>query len=318
MRPYGLQQLIGSISEQTQVETKHPIELIILDNDCHGSASGVLKHMQLSERFRLHYEVEPVRGIAYARNRCVRLALAMGANVIAFLDDDETTDREWLSTILACMEEYDAPVVFGLVKPFFDCAPPRWVQEGNYFIQQDQITGEPHQHISTGNVIIRREVFDAIGMFDKRWGLQGGSDLEFFTRVSRAGFRLIGCNEAITHHRVSLRRATRLWLLQRAFRWGNETAAIAILHDSRFRRRAILIEEGVRTALEFVIPIIGSLFRLNLSNFFQRLRMIAKGAGLICGALGYRYEEYRYFAGSEDVTGSTNELIVQLPQDPVH
>ena len=57
------------------------------------SAKDVAARAKAANRYNIDYFVEPERNISLARNRSVR---ASKGDLIAFIDDDEFPDRDWL------------------------------------------------------------------------------------------------------------------------------------------------------------------------------------------------------------------------------
>ncbi|MDW8322985.1 MAG: glycosyltransferase [Burkholderiales bacterium] len=74
------------------------IELIVVDN---GSTDGTLAILESLTDPRLIYLHEPVRGVSYARNRGLQQACG---RYVAFLDADDTWDRNFLAKMTAALD----------------------------------------------------------------------------------------------------------------------------------------------------------------------------------------------------------------------
>ena len=90
-RPEGLKQLIDSLNrlEFKQIEPPQ-IEVIVIDNDVTGSACEFCQQVE-SFKWLLICEIEPQRGISYARNHAFSCA-SKQADFIVTIDDDEVPD----------------------------------------------------------------------------------------------------------------------------------------------------------------------------------------------------------------------------------
>jgi hypothetical protein len=123
----------------------------------------------------LRYGHEPRRGYASVRNRALALALQSGAGLAVFIDDDSTADPGLVVEHVAAAERYGADAILGRI-------------EG---LSQHAREGRRVTKAGTGNVSIRRRVFDAEGglglRFDPRLDLIGFEDFEFFGDLVRAG-----------------------------------------------------------------------------------------------------------------------------------
>ncbi len=302
-RPDGLRRLLESIAEQDLAAAgvaEADVAIVVADNDRAESGRDAAATMK---RFRTEYVTEPIRSIAGARNAGIRAALALGAETIAFLDDDETIPSGWLAAMLGTMRDHSAPIVFGRVAPHFVSPPPRWMLDGRFFERREIFpTGAllRPENADTGNLLVRREVFDALGEFDPRRKLQGAEDAEFLSRAAGAGFSIVSCAEGISFHTIPATRASRAWLLQRSFRWGNQSTALELGTRGGVRRRGKLLLTGTAAAFRAGRNSLLLTFRGRAyEDIFRELRLVTKGLGTVAAALGIRYDEYRFFPASE-------------------
>jgi glycosyltransferase involved in cell wall biosynthesis len=86
--------------------------LVVVDNNPAGSARLNAAQFCAEAPFPVYYVHEPVRGIAGARNAALDNALELGSDWIAFIDDDETTDADWLAVLMA-PEYHILPILGG-------------------------------------------------------------------------------------------------------------------------------------------------------------------------------------------------------------
>src|SRR5689334_15988837 len=91
-RPELLRRLLKELAVQETGEL-FTYSVVVADHDRLGSAAAVVSDFTASSAMPVTYFVEPVQNICLARNRAI--ANATG-DFIAFVDDDEFPDKEWL------------------------------------------------------------------------------------------------------------------------------------------------------------------------------------------------------------------------------
>jgi succinoglycan biosynthesis protein ExoM len=222
-RPLLLSKLLESLSLQ-ELPTGIAMRIIVVDNDKNGSARPIVEQFSAGSDVLVVYDIEPVQNIARTRNRAV--ALAVG-DYVAFIDDDETAEANWLDRILATADAFNADVVFGPVKPVLPDNTQDWIRKGHFFDRERIPTGTPRPHGGTGNTLVKTEVLHRSNMIlDPAFGLTGGADTELFTRLQKQGAKLVWCDEAICYEQVPQNRMTVGWLVRRSFRGGQTASRI--------------------------------------------------------------------------------------------
>ncbi len=289
-RPDGLARLLDGLAA---LSGDALVRVVVVDNDAAGPQRVACEARASQFALGLRYEVEPQRGITYARNRAVAAA---GADVdfIAMLDDDEVPEPNWLTALLRVQAEYDADIVAGPVIPYFPAPPSDWVRDGKFFDRPRYQTGHTLPHAHTHNVLVRRAVFDTTGRFDDRFALTGGEDLQFFRRARSLGARIVWADDASVEEWVPASRANVAWLLRRAYRGGTtlgqvdrDRSDVLIARPSRVVRGLGRVVQGtLLTPVALIAP------RRHV-RLVRALQLICRGAGMIAGVLGRRYEEYR-------------------------
>ena len=110
-RPIGLSRLLDSLRMMNIDGIS--VHLIVADNDPEGSARSIVQDHASVAPYPVTYIVESVRGLTSVRNRLVAEARSHGVTFIAFVDDDETVDEQWLTTLVTEATLRDADGVAG-------------------------------------------------------------------------------------------------------------------------------------------------------------------------------------------------------------
>jgi glycosyltransferase involved in cell wall biosynthesis len=112
-----------------------------------------------------------------ARNKAIK---ATEAEYLLFFDDDSRVDPDWISHHLKCLDYFGADISAGVSLAVVGAKVP---QSYNFFRWADQF--------DSGNAMVKRQVFEKIGMFDLNFNKQSMGDGEFGIRAYINGFRSI-------------------------------------------------------------------------------------------------------------------------------
>jgi GT2 family glycosyltransferase len=175
-RPALLQRTLEGLGRQSR-----PIdEIIVVDN----GPTADTQRVTCSSGAR--YIPEPQRGYGHARNR--GLAEARG-EVIYFLDDDCVPEPDWSGVLWHVLEAGGADLAGGSRVP----GQPGLAARLEYLstdgpVLSPALAAGPARHLSTSNLILRREVIEKTGCFDT--ALAMCEDRDYTTRARKLGFRL--------------------------------------------------------------------------------------------------------------------------------
>lgn len=203
-RPKDIKDAIGSLL----IQTVKPFEIIVIDD---GSQPPLGTRFQSKEVKQIRFDQEV--GLSNARNCGISL---VEDGYIAFLDDDAIADRNWLKEVQKGIDAAD--ILGGPIRPIYQVPPPKWWNEkafgfcagvGNW------INGE----IWGTNLVVRKEVFRAVGLFNPNIGRRKGKilsfeEIDFIDRAQRSGFRVRFMPLAIVYHKVASRRMTLGYILR--------------------------------------------------------------------------------------------------------
>ena len=296
-RPLGLTRLLEGINQLAFEADPPDIRCIVVDNDESASARLVCDEIRSSFRWGLQYYIEPRRGIPFARNAAIAHA-GTDYDYLAFIDDDEVPDPNWLDELLRVVEKYEGNVVAGPVVPHFEQEPPAWVIKGRFYHRPRHATGCQLASAATCNVLIRAEVLKTMeSMFDERLALAGWDDTLFFRRVHGKGYKIVWADDAIVSEWMPATRVNAKWILRRAFRFGAGATYIERDLRSGFSAALLTIPTGLYRIGKglFFFPLtflFGQRFRV------MYIRHICYGAGMLAGWLNVTYEEYAQTHGS--------------------
>jgi glycosyltransferase involved in cell wall biosynthesis len=217
-RPVLLKRLLND-SIRLESHGEFTFSIVVADNDDQQSGREVALECAANSPVKIAYFSEPQRSISYARNKTLENATG---DAIAFIDDDEFPDKEWLFNLFKAWRDYKVAGVLGPVRPHFNDQAPAWVRRGGFYDRLEHKTGFAisWEEGRTGNVLFSREIIRGIDpVFDPAFGAAGG-DTDFFRRMIDLGHRFIWCNEAVVYEEVPPNRCKRGFLLRRALLRG--------------------------------------------------------------------------------------------------
>ncbi len=193
------------------------VRIIVADNDETPSARQLIDGVG-PLRWPVVYLHAPARNISVARNACLDAA---EAPFIAWIDDDEAADPDWLAALLAGIGPDAA--AFGPVAAVYPPSTPAWIRAADLHSIRPVVTRNGVVTGYTSNALVRRS---AIGTerFLVGLGRSGGEDTEFFSRLHRQGARFRPVSDAVVREPTASDRLSLAWLARRAYRAGQTHA----------------------------------------------------------------------------------------------
>jgi succinoglycan biosynthesis protein ExoM len=290
-RPEGLKRLLAGLGKLEFKQLQPEIHVVVVDNDESGLAFRFCDQLASTYPWVLTACIEPRRGISYARNRAIATA-SLDSDFIAFIDDDEVPEPNWLEQLLLTQIQHHADVVHGPVLPHFQPDAPAWVIRGRFFENRRLPTGHLLEAAYTNNVLMRADLVKGQNIvFQERFALTGGEDSYFFRSLHQAGKKLVWANEAIVHEWIPNSRTTMQWILQRGYRsclsysiWEKEAKPSIWIRLSSSAKALIQMIYGLLT-----VP----LGLIQKHRAIAALLKIFRGAGRLAGLLGLDYQEYK-------------------------
>jgi glycosyltransferase involved in cell wall biosynthesis len=183
----------------------YQLQVVVVENnltaDCELLVSDLAKaHAHLEN---VVYQLEPKLGISFARNACAQLAIDLGADYLAFIDDDETVTPEWLVHHMAAMENLNAHLLGGPVRLADAAYTLNWLNRIMFKALKHRyqevelkalaVSSAPHSNnptVHTNNWICKTSVFKTHGLFfNEELRQMGGEDTEFFRDCVNKGLK---------------------------------------------------------------------------------------------------------------------------------
>jgi succinoglycan biosynthesis protein ExoM len=221
-----LNRLLERLVKQ-RTEGLFKLSIVVTDNDAQQSSRPIVH--SFVDRFGIDviYTFEPRQNIALARNEALRHATGQ---FVAFIDDDEYPEDDWLLALLQVCERYEVSGVLGPVRPHFEEPPPEWIVKGRFCERPEYASGRimSWQESRTGNLLVRKCILDGMNEpFRPEFGT-GGEDVDFFLRMMQRGCEFRWCNEGVVYETVPKERWKRTYMLKRALLRGSNTLKLPV------------------------------------------------------------------------------------------
>jgi GT2 family glycosyltransferase len=191
-----------------QRQTRRPDEIVVVDNGPDAETEKVARE------FGARHVPEPRRGYGSARNR--GLAEAHG-DVLYFLDDDCVAEPDWAERLYEALARADLAGGSRVSGRTGLAARLEYLSTDGPVLSPKLPAG-PVPHLSTSNLIFRREVVERVGSFDEKLAMC--EDRDFTARARDRGFRLRFEPSARVTHYSSVFRASDYFARMRHYGFG--------------------------------------------------------------------------------------------------
>ena len=183
MRPQMLGECLRSIAN-SRMPPDFETRLTVIDNDAKESAREMFSSLRFP--FAARYIVEPRRGLCAVRNRALDETQKENADYLAFCDDDQIVDKNWLCALVDGMNETGADAIGGyVVDVYADGKTPWWVRDSK--ITPDESAKITKAGFPTNLLLMKARVFAEL-RFDDDFNLTGAEDYDFSRRAMLKGF----------------------------------------------------------------------------------------------------------------------------------
>ena len=288
-RQDDLESLLISLQD-LQVRAELSPRVIVIDNDSRKSAEPLVQSFQSRLPWPLDYVHEPQAGIPFARNRAIRAAA--DEDYLAFVDDDETVDPQWLNALMEVAQKTGAAFVQGPLTMTVEDARDIWWLASGFFKQKRFSDLSPRSESWTNNVLIDLAFVRRHNCrFDSTLRFDGGSDTLFFQDVVAAGGTGRFAANAMVYEIQKKSRLTWKWATLRQYRYGITRANTVLLRKPRSYA-------GIYCGIRGTAMVGLGLLKLPLGLVLGRVgladgvALIARGIGVLSGFFGARRREY--------------------------
>ena len=289
---------------------REPVDIVVVANNCSDDTLFRLADFQAAhprDTLRLSWIEEPRAGKSHALNAAIAHTTH---DALCFIDDDQTVESGFITQLLAGMDAYpDDALYCGRIWPAWDGSEPSWVHsQGEYAIPirpfpefdpgaESFVIKPQDRYPSGGNIVVRRQVFESVGLFAVDLGptghnLAGGEDHDFLKRATDKGFSIRYLPGVRQLHAIDAERMSTLYTLRKSFL---RSRASFLIRPGESRPRLYMFRK--------IIEHLGSaIFTLRGDRRFFYLVRFAASLGELTGAV-------------ERLHGQTHGPRLRLPPD---
>jgi len=222
--------VLDSLQSLCELEAGDSFEfdIVVVDNNSSDSTRQVLEAFAASAPVPVTYVFEKQQGVVFARNRGVTEAAGQW---IAFFDDDQLADPQWLQQLWNIAQEKKVHCAGGGVHLKLPVGCQRNLHP---FCQMllGATTGKktPQQYHGSftpgcGNLLVKKELFDENGLFNPAFNGRG-EDTDMFLRIYEAGNAAWFQPAAVVHHLIPAARLDDAFLIKLATVMSQDMASI--------------------------------------------------------------------------------------------
>ena len=159
---------------------RHLVDIVIVDN---GSEDDTVARLA---RYPVRVLHQPHRGSPGA-TRNLGIINTTG-EIVALVDSDVSLEPSWLRIGVTSLLERGADLVAGRIDLYYVFGGTAAEMFDALFHARNEVLVERHSRATTANLLVRRRVFNAVGLFPE---ITSGEDSIFTFRSVQQGFRLI-------------------------------------------------------------------------------------------------------------------------------
>ena len=288
------------VTQETHNEFRY--EIVVVDDASTDETADVFQRVEARAAVPMRYVRAGGNGVAQARNRGI--AAARG-KWVAFTDDDQVNAANWLIELFHVAQETAADCVGGAVELALEFPPaiPLTAQTRGILGAKTRPKARVYTRQTvpgTGNVMIKKSVFNRVGGFDDAL-VWGGEDDEFMQRVLRADLHVWFTPKSVVRHLIPPYR-----LEVKYYRWVSLRVGVAFAEvDTKTRGRMIMLVLGAgRTvkALLFHLPrLVAAILSGNAAAALEQRCYLWRAVGYLRQGLylmvPWLFRQRRFFTG---------------------
>lgn len=253
---------LASVAEQSAKPQKW--ECIVVDNNSKDDTKQrVERFIANHPTLNVRYVFEVQQGLSYARNAGIAHA---DGDIVAFIDDDERIVPNFISSYISLFDEYpNAMVAGGKIVAEYPTGRPRWMSHftelpiANPMDFGDYVCRFPKRRIpGGGNMAMRRELFERVGVFNTSLGrtgksLIGGEESELFERIRDAKMECYYTPHAVMYHIIPAEKLTPEYFTRLSYNIGVSQRMRAELRGGK---RMLYVRESIKWMVTLLLVLI--------------------------------------------------------------
>lgn len=212
-----LRKTLDSIAHAT-VPAGLKVRVLVVDNNSNDGTAEMVTRLAPSFPIPLDYLLETKQSSSHTRNAGI---LASTADLIGFVDDDEEVEPHWFEVVAREFADSEIQFIGGPYLPNWVTPAPDWLPPG-YHSAIGAIPPKPRAPIAPGfsgnlmggNAVLRRSVFDRVGLYSTQLGRSGKGllseeDADMLRRIQAAGIHGMYVPDLAIRHYIAPERLTR-------------------------------------------------------------------------------------------------------------
>ncbi|MFN7107693.1 MAG: glycosyltransferase family 2 protein [Brevundimonas sp.] len=213
-------------------------EIIVVDNHPDELARSLVERLVVETGAPMTYLADSRRNISIVRNKGIAAA---SGRYVAFIDDDEDPQANWLSELTACLDRTGADAAFGPKLPEFEGGrAPDWDPGGWRYTLDFQMPADEEIHmfgrlrkrgkgLGSGNAAFRVSTcLEGPEPFSVAFGNANGEDTQLLFRLAMSGARFVWCPDAVVCEFIETTRAQPGYMITRMKRGSQHYAVCRI------------------------------------------------------------------------------------------
>jgi cellulose synthase/poly-beta-1,6-N-acetylglucosamine synthase-like glycosyltransferase len=202
------------------------LEIIIVDNNSKDATRRVIQEFPVISLIE-----DRIQSSYAARNTGLKKSKG---EIIAFTDSDCIADKDWILKAVECFQDESVGCVAGRIDGY---PPSNYIEEflvrNQYLSQENTLKDRFLPYPQTANAIYRKEVFDAIGMFEENWRSGGDADIAW-RMLLHSEYRIVTCNDSLIYH---VHRSTLKGFFNQGETWGHGEVLLQKKYKAYYRDR---------------------------------------------------------------------------------
>ena len=215
-------------------------QVIVVDNNSPHDVKSVVEAFGIKNNIDAKYVLESKQGKCNALNSGIKAA---DGDIIAFTDDDNLVDPEWIATIRREFAHRNPACVGGKILPIWEIPAPAWLSKQIYncivLLDLSPETIQLSEPMIYGcNMAIRKSIIFESGLFNIKKGpipgkTWGGEETELLESILNSGSAVYYCPDMLVYHCIPAKR------MQKAYyrKWKYDSGEFTALHLGKYKYR---------------------------------------------------------------------------------